>query len=89
MLLTRCSNATAPASPNQSLVVVWNPKRRRFVLSERTLSLELLELAFGDRETHIGQAEELAAAAAYWTYPEVVRDSYPIHFVDNKAPSAS
>ena len=30
------------------------------------------------------EEEEVAAAAVYWTMPEVFRDSYPIHFIDNQ-----
>lgn len=65
-------------------VVIWDPREREFIVQERDIPLELLELAFGDRETYIGQAEELAAATVYWTHPEIFRDTCPIHFIDNQ-----
>jgi hypothetical protein len=65
-------------------LVVWCPRRRRFYVGQRDLPLELLALCFGSRETYIGQAELLAAAAAYWTCPWAFRDSYPLHFIDNQ-----
>ena len=65
-------------------IVVWCPRRARFFVSDLDLSLELLELAFGERETYIGQAEELAAAAAYETFPDVLAGTRPMHYIDNQ-----
>ena len=45
---------------------------------------ELLALAFGSKLQYIGQAETLAAAAAYHTFPAVLDQTSPIHFVDNQ-----
>ena len=64
--------------------VLWCPRSYRFFIGEMDLSLELLQLVFGERDTYIGHAEELAAAAVYSTCPELLRDSYPIHFIDNQ-----
>lgn len=55
-----------------------------FELSERDIPLELLELAFGERHTYIGQAELLAVAAAVETYPDIFKDSDVVCFVDNQ-----
>lgn len=65
--------------------VLYCPKQCRFFIGERELDLELLELAFGDdRVVYTGQAEELAAASVYWTCPDELSDSYPLHFIDNQ-----
>jgi len=65
-------------------LVVWCPRARRFIVSDLDIPLDVLELAFGERDTYIGQAEELAAAAAYWTCPDVLGGTYPAHFIDNQ-----
>ena len=44
----------------------------------------MLQLAFGERETYIGQAEELAAAAAYETYEDILTGTRPMHYIDNQ-----
>ena len=41
-------------------------------------------LVFGERETYIGQAEELAAAAAYETYEDILAGTRPMHYIDNQ-----
>ena len=65
--------------------VLWCPRTCRFFIAEADVSLELLELAFGERDVYTGQAELLAAAAMYWTCSEMLTNSYPaIHFVDNQ-----
>ena len=46
-------------------------------------------LAFGVKLQYIGQAEMAAGAAAYWTCGEELKDSYPIHFIDNQGALAS
>ena len=66
-------------------LVVWCPRSDLFII----FAYEALFLAFGVKLQYIGQAEIAAAAAAYWTCGEELKDSYPIHFVDNKGGLAS
>ena len=63
---------------------VWSPARAAFYTGERRVPLEMLELAFGERVTYIGQAEELAASSVYWTYGDLLRGTSPIHYIDNQ-----
>jgi hypothetical protein len=54
------------------------------VISELVVSYAWLVRLFGVKLQYIGQLEAVAAAAAYWTCPAELRDSYPAHFIDNQ-----
>ena len=64
--------------------VAYDPVERRFEVSDRLIQHEMLELAFGEHTTYIGQAEELAVAGACETHAAMLADRDVISFVDNQ-----